>query len=60
MRVQLELLGNQDKETMNSYIIIDKASLHCSPWLNFNNSDVTHCSLHFNVIDDIKKPRLVI
>jgi hypothetical protein len=60
MRIQLELLGNQDKDTVNTYIVVDKVSLHCTPWLNFNNSGVTHCFLYFNVIDCLKQPRLVI
>ena len=60
LKLQLQIVGNLDKETNESYLFIDKVRLHFTPSLNLQESSVSHCTLLFSVIDSDIKPQLVI
>lgn len=60
LKLQLQIIGNLDKETNDSYLFIEKVRLHFTPSLNLQENSVSHCTLLFSVIDSDIKPQLVI
>ena len=59
LKIQISITGNLDKNTSKSYLFVEKTRLHFMPYVNLNDSSMTHCNLLFSVIDDDIKPKLV-
>lgn len=60
LSLQISFRGNEDKGTVNGFLLIEKAHIMFTPILNFVKNGVTYCSLVMTVIDSNYKPRLVI
>lgn len=58
LRLQIHFKGNADKETEDSYFIIDKVSMSLTPVFSLVGNKVSHVYLMFKVIDSMNKPIL--
>lgn len=61
LKMQIKFLGNEDKDTAEGYLIIDKASLVYQPNVNFTKEHVASCDLRCVVVDAKEcPPKLVV
>lgn len=58
--LQISFRGNKDKDSLEGFLMIDKAHIMFTPVVNFIKDDVSYCSFSMTVIDSERKPRLVI
>lgn len=60
LKLQIKFIGNYDKKSMNSYLIIDKSSMRLTPVMNLTQNGVSNINLYFKVINSNKKPSLAV
>jgi hypothetical protein len=58
LKIQIKFNGNQNKNTMSNYFIVDKAALRLTPVFNLKDNAVSHVQIMFKVIDGVEKPKL--
>jgi hypothetical protein len=59
LKIQLKINGNINKDAGTSYLFVPKVRLSFIPTLQFNDDNVSCCTLRFSVIEDEEKVKLV-
>lgn len=60
LKIQIGMIGNNDKQTEQTYLIIEKAAVRLTPVINLGEKNVSNVQLYFKVIDGENKPILVV
>ena len=58
LKVQIQFVGNNDKQTITNYFSVEKTSLRFTPVFNLKNNAVSHIQLMFKVVEGDIKPKL--
>lgn len=60
LRIQIEMIGNNDKRSEYTYLIVEKAAIKLTPAISLGSKNVSNVQLYFKVIDSEIKPKLVV